>query len=196
MKQFFIAKEVPYFATILFALLSYQLNNIVIRITESPTIEYKFEIENQQCKNDSVKREIKCIFNNVSKDNSFRNLTFIFLYDLHVTTEIFNPKTIVISPSSMDGVKVDCAQNRVASLTIKHIQPGQQYEFLFTTIGKKGATKFPKIFLDTDNTIRLLEHSLNTIIAKNYLGFNIALSLLWLILISIYFHYSSKILQS
>lgn len=186
------AKEVPYLLTLLFGALAFQVNTIVENITSTPIIQYDYEIEREEAKGDLTERYVKCSIENISSVTSFKELSFKFRYLSGAKTQIHTPKYRVISPSSIQTIEVNEALNMIVSFKVGHLQPGQKYEFFFTTLGGADDPVFPKLFLDTDETVRLIESSFLTFLGRNYIGINVAFAIIISLIIIIYLSYLSK----
>lgn len=192
MNKLLLSKEIPYLLTILLILLGFQLNLLIEDSKSTPLIEYKYTIKDEIKNGNSVKKIISCRIRNLSSEESFKNLSFVFLHDIASGGKLFDPGYIVVSPSSIQGIKVDQAQNLTVNHIIGHLQPDQEYELLFTSILDKKKTVYPKIFLDTNETVRLIESSPFTFLIKNYFELNILVCIFWIILIIAYVLFFNK----
>ncbi|MEM7551820.1 MAG: hypothetical protein AAF363_19220 [Bacteroidota bacterium] len=166
---------------------------LVKEVIESPAIEYKFEVIEKKDSLDRVLRNIECTITNITSKKSFENLKVDFLFDENSENEIFNPDVTVITPSSLHNIEFDELDNIIVEFKINKLQPTFQYKLRFSTLSSNGDEEFPKLFLTTEDTVRIIERSPQTWITKNITLINLILIVLWILLATIYLMKYGKI---
>ncbi len=201
MRNIFTFKEFPFFLTLLFGLLGYQISEISKNILESPSMEYSFEVTNKTIKNDTIFKNYECIITNISSETSFKNITIDFQINKKDSLKIFEPNIIPIEPASIYTNKKDSVDQRLLEFKISVIQPGDRYKLTFKGIAKSnGGNLNPHLYLTSDSTVRTIKKSLKTFMIKYYIAINTILLLIWIFLIVLYLfklkNYENKTVNS
>lgn len=186
MKRLLQLDSLPFLLTFLVSMATYQINQIIENTIEKPIVEYEYSMEAKATNDTLVERVITCSFRNVSQKYSFKNIGIAFMYDMHIKTKIQNARIITINPSSLKSVSSETPQKLMGYFEIEQFHPGFEYTFIFDTKGSVNAPIYPKLFIQSEDTIFVKEASALTFIAKNQILINFIVFVLLLIVIVIY----------
>lgn len=133
MKNILGIKEFPFLLTLLFGLLSYNINEITKNILGSPSIEYDYKVTETKNAQDTAYKSYEYVITNITNDKSFNNFTINF--ESHKNSQkIFNPHTVAIEPSSLHFITPESLDNRLLVYEITTFQPGDKYKLTFESI--------------------------------------------------------------
>lgn len=187
MQKLLYIDKYPVFLTLLLGLLGYQITALSKTFLESPTIEYK------NTKSEFIESGVhkyEYTIQNISSTKSFRDLVINFMFDETSTAKIFSPAIVVVNPSSLHNIEFGSQDSLIVEYKIQHLQPGQKYRLLFSAVKNPGDE--PRVFLTTNDTVRLVNSSISTWVVRNYIGINILLMFLWAVSVVIYVIRTSK----
>lgn len=179
----------PVFLTLILGLLGYQVNTLTKAVLDAPSIEYKNTKKELTASNTFL---YEFTIQNISSTKSFKDLTFNFMFDEMSTMKIFSPDIIVVVPSSLHNIELNSQDSLIVEYKIQHLQPNQLYRLQFKTNHTNNEKESPKIFLTTNDTVRLVSSSFSTWLVKNYVLVNLLLVSFWIVTIVIYIFKISK----
>ena len=182
--------ELPFFFTILISLVAYQANNIATILTDSPILAYSYKVISEQNKNGYILRELECNLVNLNRNEAYRSLELLISYksSLPDPKEVSNPKIIPIAPSSMliPHKETHSVDNLTNVYHLPVIQPRGEYILFLSTITHSSIKEFPKIYLESNESIRLIHNNLEVFLVKNQILINIWLLIFWVFVIILY----------
>ncbi len=194
-------KEVPYFLTVLIALLGYTIQTASSEIMSRDMIEYSYS--NKEYKGEKA---VRFFISNLSNDKHYRNLKFSVLAnsnDMEFKMGILLAK----EPFSQSGTRIDERNLKdffpnAVNFKIDNLLPGAKLQLIVLYKGKLGDNR-PVLNLLNDpadstgfsvepDAPLLSESNLETYIAKNNLSIMLLLVLVWIVLIVFYASFLKK----
>jgi hypothetical protein len=195
MSPILLSDKVPYLLTILIGLAAWQLNTIVQLQTSTPTLAYRYTVTNSTVTEKGVEEELECELTNLSNGIAFRNLTIQAAYktDLPDPKRVEDPVTVPVAPATilLDSL-AKSEYHLMNEYKIPVIQPGMQYILQMSVLRNVNIQEFPKLYLDTPDTVRLTGPSFQVWLAKNQLSIHVALLAAWILFIITYLMFLSK----
>jgi hypothetical protein len=194
LKKIFKLKELPILLTFLFTLLGWTFMKVSDKITESPTIEYKFR---DSVSNDTIRTFYYRLIN-LTNNKQFTNLNF------RISTEpgrghFVNGKLIAIPPAAMFNVPVTVAglDKSELTFTIKRFNPKSQYNLLVDYQGEITPPVLQLSYNNIDDDVNadplvLKKASVFTFLIKNDVSLYLFLFLILLTLSILYLINLSK----
>jgi hypothetical protein len=180
--------KVPFVLAFLLGLLGYQINRVAEATVNTRAIEYDFEVLDEKDTSGMVERYNQCTITNITGSTSFEGLTINMMYDETSSSSIYSPDIIPVTPSSLHNINFGELNDIIVEYNIERLQPSFLYRLTFKTLTARDA-KFPKLFLTTNTSVRLIEASMATWLAKKYLSVNFILIIIWLLLVAAYVIY-------
>ena len=188
-------KELPYLFTVLLGLIAYQVNNIVEIQSKSPILSYKFESFNIVKKENIKTYRLSCTLSNYSKNKSLREIRIdmSFKTSLPNPKKIYNPNIISVSPSAiLPSSNWNSHQKLINQYNIPIIHPNSTYILEADIEVEKNIDEFPKIYLHSENEIRIVPYNFEVLLVKYQLPINVLLLFIWVVFSIIYITVLSK----
>ena len=200
-KDFWKAKEIPFFLTLLFGILGYTVNMIADQIINSDIIEYKFSNQNYQKEN-----ALRFIISNLSTSKTYQNLNFSMIRSKQDTIQFKEGYLVPKEPFSESFTRLNPDNKRAffsdnVNFKINNLLPGATFHLIVTY---KNGSSFQRPLLNINindpasdhfNTKTespyILESNWQTSLAKNNLLILVALVVLWSVLIISYLKFIS-----
>ncbi len=194
-------KEVPYFLTVLIALLGYTVQTASSEIMSRHMIEYSYS--NRAYKD---QKAVRFFISNLSNDKHYRNLRLSVLAngnDMKFQMGILLAK----EPFSQSETRIDESNERdffhnAINFKINNLLPGAKFQLIVLYEGKIGDNRpvlnllndsaDPTGFSVESDAPLLSESNLETYVAKNNLSIMLLLVLVWIILIVFYASFLKK----
>ncbi len=191
MKNIFQAQQVPYFLTLLIAIIGFQVNYLIDSIVNIPAVEYYFEKNVIKSDDGTEYYNLNCMVTNLSRKTAFDSLSISLRYKNDY--EFTHVELIPVPPASRSGLKESLIDKKYAKYTIVKLQPGSVYELNATVKARKeGSFIFPLLYLATEDTLKMKKRSFSTWISKNQLFINFIIILFWIVIVVIYFKILNK----
>ncbi len=191
----FLKEKLPYLLTILIGLAAYQINNIISIHTDSPIINYSFKEVSSKLDNGVIHKEWECTLVNYNRKKAVKDLNLQIAYksDLPNPKKIDRPNIIPIAPSAiLPDTLTSFAYGLINEYKIPIIHPHAKYILTFETKTNPAIKELPKIYLNTNESIRLIENNLEVFLIKNQILLNVILLLFWLFFAIYYLFYLTK----
>lgn len=188
--------KVPYFLTFLFAIVTFQLNQIVSYVINTPVITYQYKIlSNRDSANVRIE-DLELHLENLNRKTIFKNLVFDLKYNTIFKDEaqkIYNPELIPVAPAALlpDSL-VKTWQMKINRYRIPVLNPGGEYYLRLSVEHDNKIDHFPNVYLSTSDAIWLTESNLETYIVKYQLQINLILLGILFAVTSIYILYIAK----
>lgn len=178
MNNIFTTDKVPYFLTLLFAILALQFNYTLDSMSKIPVLEYDFQ-EGEKIIEDTLMQKL-LIIKNISNDKTIENLHLQLKYKNNTKSIIAWPDIDAIPPASVIQKDPEYTQNKLVYFPIKIIQPGLSYRLKYFTNDEL----LPIVHFQCDKPIKFLEKSFYTFLLRNQFTLNF-ISMLFFLIISI-----------
>lgn len=193
MGKLILKDSFPFLFTLILGIIAYQYNFLISTINSSPTIEYYFNVRSSQNIENYVEEEMECYITNISNSKSFKKLSFGIAVNNNSNELVFDPFIVAVTPSPpLDDSNWKTISKRANIYTIPNLQPGLSYILRFKSRSSENEDEPYKIFLETDDTVKLVKKSFTTIMVKNQLLLNLVISLILLIVLFFYSFYLTK----
>jgi hypothetical protein len=188
--------KLPWFFSLILAVIGWTITHIVDRVNETPALEYK--ISNEISSNfNNVEIEIT----NITRSTAFQNIIIVLQdvgdirnycgYEAKKIDEEFCPKITPVQPAE-DGKEAPSVDERSVSFNIPRIMPGSVYRIKSPYV----KTETPKIRISSNiSTIKMTSRNIETVFAKNEIDILLILLSSWIIILSLILNrrYLSKI---
>lgn len=154
-------EKLPYFLTLLIALLLYQLNTLLDNYTKVPLLTYHFETKGdiQELAGDVQKETLWCHLYNHSYHKTIDQLTLRLKFKSNGkdTEKVYQPGIIAVAPSALspNSAYSTDSEGTMNSYTIATIQPRLKYILKATTEKHQSIKSHPSIYIESEQPIRL-----------------------------------------
>jgi len=192
-----VKDNLPYLLTVLIGLVAYQINSIITIYTDAPILAYRFTELSSQKEGRNNKGSLKCELINYNRKRAIENIHLLVQYrtSLPNPKKVTSPEIVAIAPSFIlpDSMRRN-AFNLANQYKIPIIHPHAKYILKLETIANPSIKEYPKIYLDSKKSIRLVSERGNfrVFLIKNELVVNLLLLISWMLFIVFYTRYLSK----
>ncbi len=196
MKQLLIGDKIPYFLSVLMALMAFQINNIIKIQLDAPTISYRYKVINhQQIAKDVIKQDLECELENIGNTKAFRDIVLEITFSSKLDTPkyILKPKIVAVAPSTIVlDTLWDNIEEKLNVYNIPVIQPNAKYILKLSTLQNINIDEYPKLYFTSKDDVRLKEYGFEIFLAKNQILINWILLFTWIICIITYLYFLQK----
>jgi|GEM_PF-3796460 len=182
MQSIFKTDKIPYFLTLLFAIIAIQYNYLFDSISKIPTLEYEFTTASDFYKKDTFYRKILTI-TNISRDKSIMDFHLQLNYVFKSRSKIIYPDIDAVPPAAIIKEDPKYSDDKLVYYPIKLIQPNCSYNLIYLT---NTPETIPIISFACDQPINLTKKSTMTFFLKNQILVNFSIMLFFILLSIIY----------
>jgi hypothetical protein len=194
----------PFLMTLLIGILSYQLNYVINRERSLPILAVDRSTHSKTKLTDTTERRV--IFfelKNVS-DTPIRHLDLVFAFATDSAEEkipypldVTSVNAVPMAPSSFfdSATEKVLANDQGGEVHFPVLMPENRYRVIVTTRQHHRAEKYPKIYVNCDQPLRLRSYGLRVWLSENGFWFNLGFIVLWVGLLIIYLWKYPKIQQ-
>ena len=199
MLKILLSEKLPYFFTALMALASYQLNTIVGLEVNAPTLVYHIKTINEKESGNITEKVLECEIKNINLTKSFRDLTIHIQFRNDVSDSlprpalVLEPSIVPISPSTIViDTMITCIDGIINEYKISSIQPNSSYILKLKTKENNKINEYPKLYLYSDNDVRLIKRGMETFLVEHQILLNIVIFTLCVAGIGFYLNFIFK----
>jgi hypothetical protein len=190
MNKFFTDDKAPFLFTLLIGLATFQLNNMVSYVADTPMVAYRFKSTSKADTGDVTTEQLEMRIENINRKISFNNLIFDLKYRAAIQdtpAQVYDPELIAVAPSKiLPDTVVDSRHQLINRYQIANLQPGALYLAKLKVRHNKNINELPKVYLNCSNTVFLTKDNLETWVVRNQFFINFIFLCLWIVLIGIY----------
>lgn len=190
----FLKDDLPYLLTVLIGLAAYQINNIISIHTDSPIIAYHFDVVAQRTVDGNIQRELECTLVNYSRKHAIKDIGLSISYKSNLPNpkKVKNPAIIPVAPSAiLPDTMTSSAYGLINEYRIPIIHPYAKYILTLETTTNPKIEELPKLYLNSQESIRLVPSNAEVFLIRNQIGINVTLLLIWLSFALFYLFYLS-----
>lgn len=190
-----LKENLPYLFTILIGLAAYQINNLISINTDSPILSYKFHKVNVKNVEGNIESELECHLINYSRKSALKDIQIHASYksSLPNPKKVDNPNIIAVAPSTiLADTMTNAAFGLINEYRIPIIHPYSEYILTMNTTTNPIITEYPKLYLNSNQSIRLVNDNFEIFLIRNQIALNIGLLFLWVIFTLVYLFFLIK----
>jgi hypothetical protein len=168
-------EKIPYFLTILFAILGWNLTHLVNRLEASPVIEYSYKYNINS-------HDILYTVRNISINTNFKDISFYIILDDKKPGRCDGEPSFYIYPPlhlGSPGLKPKCVDGLYSCFHMNDFQPKSKVQLLLKTNAESSST----LRITCDDPVYLIESSVQTFLLNNEQSLLLALIIVWCVCI-------------
>ena len=170
-------EKLPYFLTVLLAIIALQFNYTVDSIFKIPILEYNFQSTDIKNK-EGLSQKILTV-KNISSDKAIENFHLQLRYKSTSSVVLKYPEIDPVPPATIIQKDPQYTQDKLLYYPIQIIQPDMSYELRYFTDDNHS---HPYLFFECNQPIKLKEKSFFTWFLKNHILINICFMFLFITL--------------
>ncbi|WP_289665636.1 hypothetical protein [Flavobacterium panacagri] len=176
-----ITDKVPYFLTLLLAILALQFNYTLDSMSKIPVLEYNFQDAKSKAGDTLYHKYL--IIKNLSNDKMIENFHLQLKFKNKSRSIILCPDIDAISPAAIIQEDPKFTKDKLAYFKIKLIQPGLSYRIKYYTNEKEIN---PVMHFECLKPLKIINKSFYTFLLRNQFEINFLSMCLFLILSILY----------